>query len=184
MKSDGGDLARLLDAENIACAADLEIAHGDFHAAAIAGRFDEGVRVVCGRVRGARGGAERGSRHRQGGSIFRLVRAADRDRRGQSVGSVDEDGVGIGDVDAVFDDGRGDEDVGLSAFKGVEDGVEFIGRHLSVAGDDAGFGKQVFELFGDAEDRFDAVVDEEGLAIAGEFAQKGVFDDVRGLVRR
>ena len=37
------------------------------------------------------------------------------------VGAVDEDGVGVRDVDAVFDDGGGDEDVGFAGFEGVED---------------------------------------------------------------
>ena len=93
------------------------------------------------------------------------------------IGAVDEDGVGIGDVDAVFDDGRGDEDVGLPVFKGVEDGVEFIGGHLSVADDDARFGNEFLEFFGDVEDRLDAVVDEKGLSVAGKFAQEGVLDE-------
>ena len=36
VEADGGDLARLLRAEDVAGAADLEVAHGDFHPAAVA----------------------------------------------------------------------------------------------------------------------------------------------------
>ncbi len=104
--------------------------------------------------------------------------------KAKCVGAVDQDRVGVGDVDPVFDDGGGDEDVGLAAFKGVEDGVELIGGHLAVAGDDAGFGEQFLDLFGDAENRFDAVVDEVGLSIAGEFAQEGVLDEFGDRARR
>ncbi len=104
--------------------------------------------------------------------------------KSEGVGAIDEDRVGIGDVDAIFDDGGRDEDVGLAAFKGVEDGVELIGGHLAMACDDARFGEQFLDLFGDAKDRFDAVVDEIGLAIAGEFAQERIFDELQHRVRR
>ena len=48
MEADRGDLSRLLGAEDVAGAADLEIAHGDLHAAAIAWSFDEGVEPFAG----------------------------------------------------------------------------------------------------------------------------------------
>lgn len=47
VEADRRDLPRLLDAEDVARAPDLKVAHGDFHAAAVAARFDEGVQSLA-----------------------------------------------------------------------------------------------------------------------------------------
>ena len=114
MEANGGDLARLLDAEDVAGAADLEIAHGDFHAAAIAARFDESVEPFAGGFREV--GVFRNEEIGIGGAVPSPDAAAELIEVGEAigVGPVDEDGVGIGDVDAVFDDGRGEEDIELA----------------------------------------------------------------------
>ena len=121
MEADGGDLARLLDAEDVAGAADFEIAHGDFHAAAVAAGFDEGVEPFAGESREACvfGDEEIGI----GGAVPAADAAAELVEIGEAigVGAVDEDGVGVGDVDAVFDDGGGKEDIELALFEAVED---------------------------------------------------------------
>ncbi len=70
--------------EDFAGAADLKIAHGDLHAAAVALRFDERIEPFAGDFREFAAGAGRGNRRRRVGSIFRLGRGADRDRRGQT----------------------------------------------------------------------------------------------------
>ena len=49
--------------------------------------------------------------------------------------SIDEDGICIRDVDAVFNNGRRNENIGFAIFKSVEDRVDFIGRHLPVRQD-------------------------------------------------
>jgi hypothetical protein len=58
----------------------------------------------------------------------------------EAVGAVDEDGVGVGDVEAGFDDGGADEDVGLVADEGEHDGFELAFAHLAVADEDSGAG--------------------------------------------
>ena len=42
---------------------------------------------------------------------------------------------------------------------------------------DARFGEEFLDLVGRFVDGLDAVVDEEGLAVAGEFAEEGVLDE-------
>ena len=95
----------------------------------------------------------------------------------EAVGAVDEDGVGVGDVDAGLDDGGGEEDVGLVVDEGVHDVLEVVLFHLAVADEDAGFGDEFFELFVDHLDGLDAVVEEEDLAAAFHLAAYGIADD-------
>lgn len=94
----------------------------------------------------------------------------------EAVGAVDEDGVGVGDIDAGFDDGGGEEDVGLVVDEGVHDVFEVVFFHLAVADEDACFGDEFGEAFMDLFDGFDAVVEEEDLAAAFHFAADGVAD--------
>ena len=91
-------------------------------------------------------------------------------------GFVDEHGVGVGDVDAGLDDGRGDEDVGLVADEAVHDVFEFVLVHLAVADDDAGVRDELADFIGDALNVVDLVVDEKDLAVAGEFALQCLLD--------
>ena len=51
----------------------------------------------------------------------------------EAVGAVDEDGVGIWDVDAGLDDGGGEEYVGFVVYEGVHDGFQVLLVHLAVA---------------------------------------------------
>ena len=83
VEADGGDLTGLLGAENISGAADLEIAHGDLHACAKAGRFGECMEAAAGELREFAGvGNEKVCVGRAVPSA-RRVRAFDRGRRGQ-----------------------------------------------------------------------------------------------------
>ena len=184
VKADGGDLARLFDAEDIAGAADFEIAHGDFHAAAVSAGLGKGVESFADDFgqRSLSGDEEVGV----GGAVPAADSSAQLVEIGEaeSVGAVDEDGVGIGDVDAVFDDGRGDQNIGLAAFE-CSGRPGRSHRHASAHGRRrCGLGEQFLDLLRRFEDRFDAVVDDVGLAVAGEFAQQGIFDHLVVALRR
>ena len=86
-----------------------------------------------------------------------------------AVGAVDEHGVGERDVEAVFDDGGGDQHVVLVVHEGEHDAFELGFAHLAVADDDARGGDEFLDARGDFVDGFDAVVDEVDLAAALEF---------------
>ena len=77
-----------------------------------------------------------------------------------------KDGVGARDVEAVFDDGGGDEDVGFVANEFEHDGFELFFAHLAVGDDDAGFRDESLDERGEGVNRFDAIVDEVDLAVA------------------
>ncbi len=95
----------------------------------------------------------------------------------EAIGAVDEDGVGVGDVDSGFNDGGGEEDVCFVVNEGVHDGFEIVFVHLAVADEDACFGDEFSEFPMDHFDGFDAVVEEEDLAAALDFAAYGIAYD-------
>ena len=98
-------------------------------------------------------------------------------RQAEAVGAVDEDGVGIGDIDAGLDDGGGKQDVGLALDEGVHDHFQLILVHLSVADEDARLRHQLGDAAAHHLDGFYPVVQEEHLAAALHFAADGVADD-------
>ena len=179
METDGGDLSRLLDAEDIAGAADLKIPHGDLHPAAVAARFDEGVEPFARRFWEADvfGDQEIGI----GGAIpaadaaAKLVEVCE----AVGVGAVDENRICIGNIDPVFDDGRCKEDVDLPLLEAMEQGVDVIGVHLAVDDADAGGRNEFLYYFAFAVDRFDPVVDEKCLSSPRQFSHEGILDEFR-----
>ena len=92
----------------------------------------------------------------------------------QRVGAVDDDRVGVGDVEAGLDDRRAHEHVELAAREREHHLLELALAHLAVGDDDARLGQQLAQLLGLRLDRLDAVVDEEHLAAAVELAQDRV----------
>ena len=93
------------------------------------------------------------------------------------VGVVNDDGIGIGYVQAVFDQARTEEDVVFAFIEIEHDRFQQAPGHLAV-GDADGHIRQeglefVFHLF----DGRNAVVDEEDLAAPPFFAHNGIADD-------
>ena len=78
------------------------------------------------------------------------------------------DGLGVGD--AVFDDGRGNQNVELAIVEALHHFFHHLFVHLAM--DDAAFGVQTvgFDLRSDGIDGIDFVVDVENLAMAGDLA--------------
>ncbi len=94
----------------------------------------------------------------------------------EAVGPVNEDGIGIGDVDTAFDDGGGEEDVRLPVDEGMHDLFQVVPSHLSVPHQDPGFRNQLLQAFPDHLDALDAVVEEENLSFAFQLAAHTVPD--------
>ncbi len=92
--------------------------------------------------------------------------------KAEAVGAIDEDSVRAGDVQAVFDNRGGYEDVGFVADEFQHYSFQLFFTHLAVGNHDAGLRDELRHQRGERINGFDAVVDEIDLAVAGHF----VFD--------
>src|SRR5690554_3781864 len=93
------------------------------------------------------------------------------------VGTVNQDGVGTGHVDAGFNNGSGHQHIGALVVKIGHDLLQLALAHPAVADANARFGYQFGQLFGASVDGFNVVVQVIHLAAAQQFAQQGFLDD-------
>jgi len=91
-------------------------------------------------------------------------------RQAEPVGPVDDDGVGVGVVDAGFDDRGAQQDIDALLREVAHHTFEIALLHLAVTDDDARFGQQLGELVAHVFDGVHFVVQEVHLATALEFA--------------
>ena len=91
----------------------------------------------------------------------------------ETVGAVDDDGVGVGDVDARFDDRRAQQHVEALLVEIEHHLFQLALRHLPVGDADARLGHQFLQVVAHAADAFHVVVQEIHLAAAGQFALEG-----------
>ena len=176
LEADGFDVAALLAAKHVTGAAEFEIEGGDFESRTQVGKFLErgeaasgdGRELDFGRQHEIGVGAAAGSSD----AAAELVELGE----AEAVGTVNQDRVAQRDVETVFDDCGGDEDVGFLVHEFEHHFFEFAFRHLSVADDDARGGNECLNLGGDFPDGVDAVVNEIDLAAALEFLFDGGLD--------
>ena len=172
------DMARLLGAQEVARAADLEVAHRDREAGAELGVVGKGreagarFRRQLGRVRIEEVGVRQlvGAAHPPAD----LVELSEPER----VGPLDDQRVGLRDVEARFDDRRRDEHVGVAAQEREHPVLELLLPHLPVSDDQAEVRRKRLEPRGPLVDRLDPVVEEEGLAAACDLPLEGLLDQV------
>ena len=62
------------------------------------------------------------------------------------VGTIDEDGVGARDVEAIFNDGCGHEHIVFAMHKGQHDFLQLAFAHLAVTNGYAGCGYELMNL--------------------------------------
>ena len=91
-----------------------------------------------------------------------------------AIGIIDEDGIGVGDIESALDDRGCEENISAMLDKIQHDLFQPILWHLPVSDDDAGFGDNPLESGGDMMHVLDTVIDKENLAIAVEFPKDGV----------
>ena len=177
VESDGGHVTGLFGAEEGAGAANLEVAHRDAKAAAEGGVLTDGVEALAGVATGD--GIAREEKEGVGLPVGTSHAASELIEVGEAeaIGAVDENGVGVGDVDAAFDDGSGEQDVGFSFDELVHHDFKFVFFHLAMADDDAGLGNEFLNAVAQVFDSADAIVEKEDLAAAGEFVFDGLFDE-------
>ena len=94
------------------------------------------------------------------------------------MGSVDDDGVGIGDVDTILDDGGREQHVVVVVREVEDDLLEFLGFHLSMTNGHAGIGDMGMDHLGDMGEVADAIVHEIHLSVARHLEVDGIGDDL------
>ena len=95
----------------------------------------------------------------------------------ERVGAIDDDRVGVRDVEPRFDDRRADQDVGGAVGEGDHHLLERALGHLAVADHEPDAGQHPAQLLGLGLDGLDPVVDVEDLPAAVELAQDRVADE-------
>ena len=104
--------------------------------------------------------------------------------KAESVRAIDQNRVGARNVQAVFDDGGGHQDVGFVANKLQHDGFQFFFAHLAVSDDHAGLGHQLGDQAAQRIDGLHAIVDEIDLAIARQLVSMARGRVLPGKARR
>ena len=94
------------------------------------------------------------------------------------LGAVDDDRIGVGDVDAVFDDGRRDQHVELAVDEIHDEPFELLGRHFAVTDPDPRLGADARNQARDGLEILHAVVDEIDLPAARQLRFDGIADDL------
>src|SRR5579863_2818791 len=166
VEPDPGDMPGLLAAEQVARAADLQVLQGHVHARAYLGVLGHGGQAL---VRGL-GQGRLGRVQEVGVGPLRAAAdpAADLMQLGQAVhvGAVDDERVGVRDVQARFDDRGRDQHVVLPLPEVDHDLFQLVLVHLPVRHRDPRLRDQLSDLGRDPADRADPVVHEEHLAVA------------------
>ena len=149
IEADGFDVAMLLAAEHITRAAQFEVESGDAEAGAeftellhsgeaLAGDFGKDA---LGRNKEIGVGANRGTTN----AAAKLIEFGE----AEAIGTIDENGVGAGNIEPILNDGGGDEDVGFIADEFEHDSFEFFLTHLAMSNDDAGGGNELGDEIGE-----------------------------------
>ena len=94
----------------------------------------------------------------------------------EQVGPLDDEGVGVRDVDAGLDDGRADQHVEVLLPEADHHLLQRFLAHLAVRHRDPRLGHQLAQPAGRLVDRLDPVVQEEDLAVAQQLAVDGRGD--------
>ena len=94
------------------------------------------------------------------------------------IGAVDQDRVGARDVDAVLDDGGGDQHVELAAHERAHRLLDLHLGHLAVADRDLGAGREAAQPVGQHLKLVDAIVQHEDLPAARELPVQRVLQDL------
>src|SRR3954468_15376023 len=178
LEAERRNVARLLVAEQVAGAADLEVPHRDLEAGAELGVVAERAQALR-RLLG-----ERGRARVQEVRVSALARAADTPAdlvelgEAEEVGALDDQRVRLRDVDARLDDARRDEHVGLAAQEAHHPLLEVLLVELPVGDLERHVRAEPAQALGRLVDRLDAVVDEERLAVALLLADERLLDEV------
>src|SRR5207245_6463211 len=173
IEADGFDVAMLLAAEHVAGAAQLEVESRNAESGAQFAELLHGGEAFAGDV------GERSVGRNEEISVGALGGTADASAqlvefgKAEAVGAINQDGVSARNVQAVLNDSRRYEDIRFVANKFPHHAFEFFFGHLAVSHDHARFGDEFRHHGSERIYRFDAIVNEEDLAVAGKFGFDG-----------
>ena len=165
-----GHMPGLLDSKNIAGATNLQVFQRNCHTGAEFVVLGDGGQPVVG------GLAERGVARIQEVGVPAFAAAphpaAQLVQLGQPerVGSLDDQGVGIGDVQAGLDDRRAHQDVELTVPEPLHGGFESLLGHLAMRHSDSRLGHQFADPTRGVVDGANPVMHVEHLPVAQQFA--------------
>jgi len=174
MESHSGDMAALPGAQQIARAANLQIAHGDRHPRAQVGLLADRVEA------GARVGRQAAPARMEEIGVGLLGAAPDTPAQlvelsqAEPVRAVDDQRIRVGDVQAALDDGGRHQHVEIAARERGHDRFEALLVHLAVADDNFGFRNQAAQPGSYRVDGLHAVMHKVDLPAAIQLAQNGL----------
>ena len=174
-----GDEATLLGTQQVARTADVQILHGNVDAAAEVGEVLDGLQTPTGILR--QGTQRRGHEVAEGllvrppHATAHLMQVAET----EVVGTTNNDGVGIGDIEAALDDGGGDEHIVVVGGKGHHHTLQLLGVHAAVAHAHTRIGYILMYHRLQLRQLGDAVVDDEDLPVAAHLEAHGLGNDLR-----
>ena len=176
LESDVRDESTLLATEQVARPADVEVTHGDVHAASEFAELLHGLKAFA---RLGRQGMEWGRQQVAECTLVgpahpaaELVQVA----QAEGVGLVDEDGVGVGDVDAALDDGGRHQHVVRTLDEVGHDPLELLPVHLAMADAHPGVRHEAVDHAGHVPDVGHPVVHEVRLTATGQLVSNGIPD--------
>src|SRR5215204_4498031 len=148
----------LLCTEDVACSANLHVAHGDAHAGAELGRFLNRLEASLCLLGEYFGGFVQEIRVRAVGAAPDTAAELIELCQPEAVGVVDDDGVDVRDVDAGFDDRRADEHVVIVADEGEDHLLQHLFIHLTVPDAESCFRHKLTQAVGEAINAVDTIV--------------------------
>src|SRR5471030_2421750 len=175
-EADGLDLPALAVAQQFAGATDFQVVGREHEARAEVLGVGDRFQTLF-RIRG-----DLLARRRQQVRVSLVMTATDpaaqlvQLRQAKLVGTLDDDGVGAGHVDAGLDDGRGDQHVEALVVEVAHHLFEFAFAHLPVADADPSFRHQFGEVGGAFLDGLHVVVQVVNLAATQQFTEQGFLD--------
>ena len=94
--------------------------------------------------------------------------------KAKEIRAINNDRIGIGNIQSTFDNCRRDKHVGIACYEGAHDRFELVLAHLTMADDDARLRTELSNALGDAFDCLDPVMKEIHLPAAHELPMDGI----------
>ena len=156
----------LFGSEQIAGAAYVEVLHGYVYAAAKVGKTLNGLQTasrygrqrIAGRHKQIAEGLARTASH----TTAQLMQCA----QTEAMGIVDDNGVDVGHIDAVLDDGGGYEHIVVVIGEVDNHLLEVLGLHLAMAHHHAGVGHYAMHHILEMREAIDVIVNDKHLPVA------------------
>src|SRR6266540_828875 len=178
LEAECGDVTGLLVAEQVARAANLEVAHRDRETGTQLGVVGE--RRQAGPRFGGQLGHVRIEQVRVRGHVGSPDTSADlvQLRQAELIRALDDQRVRLGDVESGLDDRRRDERIRVAAEEGVHLLLQLALSHLPVRDEEAQVRTELPQLLRRLVDGLDAVVEVEALAVAFDLALERQLDEL------